>query len=271
MLPVWQEVPHHSVGPGPMLNCAKRQHAEPELIYMMSHHLFVKGCPHTCTQADTVLRLSVGLFSNVSLIWVMDAAWALAGIKVSAWQDLFLTLLLFLWLLLTHSLFHCVVIGMYVRVCVCVCVCWCGLWNWWMTSHGRFIVRILVQLERKLMASWDYGGLRANTCLFHQETWGHFFTPSQIRATPPPPALLLLTPSNSSSLPPQHKPSPSCTCTYTCMQAHTCSRPREHAATHRWTHTPLPGPQTVQTVGCWGKTLIVNGWPYRYWASAVWE
>lgn len=102
-----------------------------------------------------------------------------------------------------------------------------------MTSHGRFIVRILVQLERKLMASWDYGGLRANTCLFHQETWGHFFTPSQIRAIPPPPpppALLLLTPSNSSLPPPQHKPPLSCTN----IHMHTGST---HACTHKHSST----------------------------------
>lgn len=145
-----------------------------------------------------------------------------------------------------------------------------------MTSHGRFIVRILVQLERKLMASWDYGGLRANTCLFHQETWGHFFTPSQIRATPPPPpALLLLTPSDYSPPPPQHKP-PSLMHihTHACgLHACTHSRAIKHASMQPHTdgHTPLPSPQTVQTVGCWGKSLIVNGWPYRYWASAVWE
>lgn len=49
------------------------------------------------------------------------------------------------------------------------------------------------------MASWDYGGLRANTCLFHQETWGHFFytQPNKRQPPPPPTALLLLTPCNS--------------------------------------------------------------------------
>lgn len=98
------------------------------------------------------------------------------------------------------------------------------------------------------MASWDYGGLRANTCLFHQETWGHFFTPSQIRVTPPPPpALLLLTPSNSSPPPPQDKPPLSHAHTYTCMQAarlhtHASSQAHKHAATHRWTHTPAEPP-----------------------------
>lgn len=97
------------------------------------------------------------------------------------------------------------------------------------------------------MASWDYGGLRANTCLFHQETWGHFFTPSQIRATPPPPpALLLLTPSDYSPPPPQHKP-PSLTHihTHTCG-LHACTdlsnQARERATTHRWTHTPAEPP-----------------------------
>lgn len=45
----------------------------------------------------------------------------------------------------------------------------------------------------------------------------------------------------------------------------------KHTSSHTDGHTPLPSPQTVHAVGCWGKSLIVNGWPYRYWASAVSE
>lgn len=49
MLPVWQEVPHHSMGPG--LNSTVRNDStqNPELIYIVSHHLFVEDCAHMYT------------------------------------------------------------------------------------------------------------------------------------------------------------------------------------------------------------------------------
>lgn len=211
MLPVWQEDPHHSVGLGLMLNCAKRLSTEPRVnLYRISSPFLCKtACTYVHDQAETNIwergslvmhdcmqTPSLSFFLPYSLSLCVSQLvmclhlsqrcsmrpYTLAEIKVLVWQDIFLTLLL------SHSGCLCVSLSPILTISQCcywnVCVCWCGLWNWWMTSHGRFIVRILVQLERKLMASWDYGGLRANTCLFHQETWGHFFTPSQIRASP---------------------------------------------------------------------------------------
>lgn len=242
MLPVWQEVPHHSVGQGLMFNCAKRQHAEPTVNLYHVSSLFLslwKTAPtHVCIQRVTWACSHAGSQSispYLSHRCSMHLPYTPVQVKVSVWQDIFLTLLLSLSVSLTHSL----------TISLCcywnVCVCWCGLWNWWMTSHGRFIVRILVQLERKLMASWDYGGLRANTCLFHQETWGHFFTPSQIRASPPPPpVLLLLTPSNSTLLLPQHRP-PLFMHVHMHAETHTCSQACGHIQMDK--DTPLPSPK----------------------------
>lgn len=211
MLPVWQEVPHHSVGPGLVLNCAKRQRAEPRVnLYHVSSpfcgrlhsHMYTirqrqtfraRGflVMHACVQTHT-LSLSFALSlsglvmyppfeSKVQYVVAIHTRWSKSLCMTRYFSHTF-TLSPSIPLSFSVSLTHSLTIS---QCCYWnVCVCWCGLWNWWMTSHGRFIVRILVQLERKLMASWDYGGLRANTCLFHQETWGHFFTPSQIRATP---------------------------------------------------------------------------------------
>lgn len=209
MLPVWQEVPHHSMGPE--LNSTVRNDStqNPELIYIVSHHLFVEDCAHTCTQSGRDKHLNMGLFGHAWL-WanththvythadvVMYPTIWVKGTVCSGFTHLQESKGLTRYFSHTFTLSHSMPLSLSVSlthsltISQCcywnLCVCWCGLWNWWMTSHGRFIVRILVQLERKLMASWDYGGLRANTCLFHQETWGHFFTPSQIRATPPNP------------------------------------------------------------------------------------
>lgn len=171
----------------------------------MSHHLFVEDCTHTCTQSGRDKHLSAGLFGHACLCAnTHTLAHTLSGLVMcppfeskvqyvvaihTCWsKSLCMTRYFSHTFTLSHSVPLSVSLSHSLTISQCcywnVCVCWCGLWNWWMTSHGRFIVRILVQLERKLMASWDYGGLRANTCLFHQETWGHFFTPSQIRATP---------------------------------------------------------------------------------------
>lgn len=174
----------------------------------MSHHLFVEDCTHTCTQSGRDKHLSKGLFghaclcntlththslslwtgnvppfqSKVQYVVAVYTCWSKSLCMTRYFSHTFILSIPSIPFSLSVSLTHSLTIS---QCCYWnVCVCWCGLWNWWMTSHGRFIVRILVQLERKLMASWDYGGLRANTCLFHQETWGHFFTPSQIRATP---------------------------------------------------------------------------------------
>lgn len=59
-----------------------------------------------------------------------------------------------------------------------------------MRECGRFTVRILLQLERKLMASGDHRGLRANTCLLHhkkptKKSWPFFFTPCQMKVSVP--------------------------------------------------------------------------------------
>lgn len=145
MLPVWQEVPHHSVGPGLVFNCAKRQRAEPRVnLYHVSSPFCGRLHPHmyTIRQRQTferwafwscmlVCKLSLthtlSLYGLVmyppfeSKIQYVVAVHTLAEVKVSVWQDIFLTLLLSLTpslsvcLFLTHSLFHSVVIGM----CVC--------------------------------------------------------------------------------------------------------------------------------------------------------
>lgn len=57
MLPVLQEVPHHSVGPGLMLNCAKRQHAEPWVnLYHVSSPFRGRLDPHMYTIRQTLER-----------------------------------------------------------------------------------------------------------------------------------------------------------------------------------------------------------------------
>lgn len=101
----------------------------PQLIYIMSHHLFVEDCTHTCTQPGRDKHWSAALCAHACS--VMDPPFeceklyvvANAEVKVSVWQDIFLTLWLSLHPYLfavgvSYSLFHCVVIGM----CVCVLV-----------------------------------------------------------------------------------------------------------------------------------------------------
>lgn len=67
MLPVWQEVPHHSMGPE--LNSTVRNDStqNPELIYIVSHHLFVEDCAHTCTQSGRDKHLNMGPFGHACL------------------------------------------------------------------------------------------------------------------------------------------------------------------------------------------------------------
>lgn len=104
------------------------------------------------------------------------------------------------------------------------------------------------------MASWDYGGLRANTCLFHQETWGHFFytQPNKRQPPPPPTALLLLTPCNSfaaTNTPPTYSPARTHARTHACLGGRT-----RVGHTQMDAHpTPPPGPQTVRVVGVLGE------------------
>lgn len=129
MLPVWQEVPHHSVGLELMLNCAKRLSTEPRvnLYHISSPFLCKTACTHVDDQAETniwewgslvmhdcvqtptlsfflpfSLPLPLSLFVCLSqLVMCLHLSqrcsmrpYTLAEIKVLVWQDIFLTLLL---------------------------------------------------------------------------------------------------------------------------------------------------------------------------------
>lgn len=125
MLPVWQEVPHHSVGLGLMLNCAKRLSTEPRvnLYHISSPFLCKTACTYVHDQAETniwewgslvmhewvqtpTLFLSASLclsrslsFSQLVICLRLSQRcsirpYTLAEIKVLVWQDIFLTLLL---------------------------------------------------------------------------------------------------------------------------------------------------------------------------------
>ena len=150
MLPVWQEVPHHSVGPGLVLNCAKRQRAQPtvNLYHVSSPFLWTSAlthvhnqaetniwardfffwscmfaCTHTHTHANTLSGLITyppPFVSKVQYVVALHTCWSKSLCMTRYFSHTFtlspsIPLSPSLFLLLTHSLFHRVVIGM----CVC--------------------------------------------------------------------------------------------------------------------------------------------------------